>query len=432
MMETLLQIQSLVPITGIVVLAGAFSFFWGIFLGRGTSNQAVVDGRLVPQLEDQIHRIASERSQQMQLAEQQSKQLRLMRNMLELRAIIDAGTDEPLEALERFAAALRTSIDADRVALYFVARRTGERLQPIVQCGNPTSIRNEATWTLHEQELATLAIDSELPRFYDAESLRDRLGDCQFRSAAIMPLRVNGRVLGTLCLTGQSEWEALGQDRKLIEYAIETLSQTLRRAFDEATIRRQARHDHLTDLVNRRSFDAYLTTEIERIQLGDSAACSLILADLDRFKTYNDRFGHQGGDQVLRATARVLTEQVSKMRLGEHSIVARYGGEEFAILLPNVGLPAALRIAEGIRAAIEAEVIRIQNVSTNVTISLGVATYAGEIASAESLIATADKFLYQAKSEGRNRVCHPSVDLESNPIPEVRQTHNKSRAISQG
>ena len=196
------------------------------------------------------------------------------------------------------------------------------------------------------------------------------------------------------------------KNRKLIEWSADTLSQTLRRVFHESSIRRQARHDYLTDLVNRRSFDAYLATELERINHGESPACSLILADLDRFKACNDRFGHQANDQVLRVAARVLAEQVSQLRMGERSIVARYGGEEFAILLPNVGMSGALRIAESIRRAIESETIRLQETTMKITISLGVAVCPEQANSAETLIAAADKALYQAKSNGRNCVCH--------------------------
>ena len=148
-----------------------------------------------------------------------------------------------------------------------------------------------------------------------------------------------------------------------------------------------------------------LATEIERVQRDESPACSLILADLDRFKSINDRYGHQGGDNVLRETARVMAEQVGKLRLGERSIVARYGGEEFAIILPNVGLAGAMRIAEGIRSAIAAESITVGSTTLNVTISIGVAECTQQTNNPTSLVAAADQALYQAKESGRNCVC---------------------------
>lgn len=351
-------------------------------------------------------RFVGMRWRQSRIVEKQSLELRVMQDVLEMRSIIDAQTDEPLDALSRFASRLCDTTSADRAAIYFVARRNGERLQPIVQCGRPLPPNTESIWQRHERLLTNLAIDSEQRMVYGADMLRALNTDSMFTSAATMPIRVNGRVLGALCLTRQRSDGALEKNRKLIECCADTLSQTLRRVFDESSIRRQARHDHLTDLVNRRSFDAYLATELERIRQGESPACSLILADLDRFKSFNDRFGHQAGDQVLRVASRVLAEQVSHLRMGEHSIVARYGGEEFAILLPNVGMTVALRIAEGIRAAIESETIRIQETRLKLTISLGVAVSPQQANSAEALIAAADKALYQAKSNGRNCVCH--------------------------
>ncbi len=337
--------------------------------------------------------------------EQQSHELRSTRDMLELRGIIDSEADEPTETLEQFATRLGEMVQADRVAIYFVARRAGEKLQPIVQCGRPLPPSLESEWHRQEQSLAHFAIESELGNPIDNVGPNQLQVELLIASSVTVPIRVNQRVLGALCLTRQTPNDSLESHRKLIEFGAEMLSQTLRRVFEEATIRRQARHDHLTDLVNRRSFDALLEAEMERVQRGESSTCSLILADLDRFKSYNDRFGHQGGDHVLREAARVLSEQVSRLRMGENSIVARYGGEEFAILLPNMGLAGAFRLAEGIRSAVETKKIHVQHTSLNLTISLGVAACPQHATAAGMLIAVADKALYQAKSSGRNRVC---------------------------
>lgn len=335
----------------------------------------------------------------------QTRDLRTAHALLELRSIIDANPDEPLKTLEQFATRLREITSADRVSIYFVARRSGERLQPIVQSGRPLTLHDQPAWSEHEQALAVDVIDAMEGRQYDRQALEGLQIDSLIKSAVAIPIHVNGRILGAICLSQQQQNSHLLTQRKLIECSVESLSQTLRRVLDQATIRRQARHDHLTDLVNRRSFDAYLATEIERIDHLESTACSLILADLDHFKSINDRYGHQTGDHVLRSAARLLAEQVSQMRLGEHSIVARYGGEEFAILLPNVGLAGATRIAEGIRCAIESECIRIQNERIGVTISLGVAAAPLHGKTSDSLVAAADHALYQAKSSGRNCVC---------------------------
>lgn len=357
------------------------------------------------QFMNRIARRIGKQCRQMLKMEEQSRELHSTRNMLELRGIVDSQIEEPIKILERFATRLCEMVRADRVAIYFVARRAGDKLQPIVQCGRQLPPDVMAAWHRHEQALAHIAIESEIGSLHDGGWLRNLHDDSLISSAATVPIRVNGRVLGALCLTQQFQDDSLENNRKLIEFGAVTLSQTLCRVFDDATIRRQARHDHLTDLVNRRSFDAYLEAEIERIQHGESATCSLILADLDRFKSYNDRFGHQGGDRVLCEAARVLSEQVSRLRMGDNCIVARYGGEEFAILLPNVRLAGAMRLAEEIRVAIESKSIRMGSTSIRLTISLGVADCPGQANSTVSLVAAADKALYQAKSSGRNLVC---------------------------
>lgn len=337
--------------------------------------------------------------------EKQSQELRSTRDMLELHSIIDSQSAEPVETLTQFVTRLADMVDADRVAVYFVARRMGEQLQPIVQCGHSYPSDHESAGYRQEQLLAKIAIESEAGQLRESDYLPNLGGLTPIASSVVLPIRINGRVLGALCTIALDDRGSLQKRRRLIEFAAEILSKSLGRVFDEATIRRQARHDHLTDLINRRSLDAHLAEEAERIQSGDSTACSLILADLDRFKSFNDRFGHQFGDKVLRETARVLSQQVSRLRSGEHSIVARYGGEEFAILLPNVGIAGAMRIAEGIRAALESETIRIGESQARVTLSLGVASMPDQALSVDSLIAAADQALYQAKSNGRNCVC---------------------------
>ena len=358
---------------------------------------------------NRLARRVSSRWPQMQLAHQTTSELQSVRNMLDLRRLIDSQSDDPLEDLNRFAWRLAEIVKADRGAIYFVARRAGESVQPIVQCGRELPERMDSEWYRYEQTLAQIAIDSELGRLQDGDWLEQLKGDSPIAAAITVPIRVNGRVLGVLCLTRQDQSQSFERHRPLIEVAAETLSQTLRRVFDEAMIRRQARHDHLTDLVNRRSFDAYLDAEIERVRQGETPVCSLIFADLDHFKSYNDRYGHPVGDQVLREASRILVEQMSSMRFGESSVVARYGGEEFAILLPNIGEGGALRIAEQVRRAIETTPIRIPTGTLNLTISLGVAECPIHGDSAEELVTAADKALYQAKAQGRNAVCLASA-----------------------
>jgi len=128
---------------------------------------------------------------------------------------------------------------------------------------------------------------------------------------------------------------------------------------------------------------------------------SLILMDVDRFKAFNDTFGHLAGDEVLRQVARLLGESARTT-----DVVARFGGEEFAILLPNTDLQGAASLAERFRVAIESAPWKRRRV----TASFGVAAVTPEMADASALVSGADAALYRAKMSGRNRVEWPGVE----------------------
>ena len=158
--------------------------------------------------------------------------------------------------------------------------------------------------------------------------------------------------------------------------------------------------DGLTSIANRRSFDQTLTTEWQHARRNQQPI-SLIIADIDCFKTYNDYYGHLQGDDCLVKVAHALSQ--APMRVTD--LVARYGGEEFVILLPNTTATAALEIAERCRNIVFAQKIEhaMSSVSDVVTVSVGVSTITPTIDTEQSLLfTTADKMLYQAKENGRN------------------------------
>lgn len=162
----------------------------------------------------------------------------------------------------------------------------------------------------------------------------------------------------------------------------------------------QALSDGLTGLANRRAFDQALKREWE-LTLRGGSDISLLLLDIDHFKRFNDTYGHQAGDDCLRAIAAAVKEGVRST-----DIAARYGGEEIAVILRPTSAVDALVVAEKLRAAIEA--LRLPLDGGWVTASIGVATalarQGGSTRMPESLLLVADKALYQAKREGRNRV----------------------------
>nr|WP_233167594.1 GGDEF domain-containing protein [Xylophilus sp. ASV27] len=159
--------------------------------------------------------------------------------------------------------------------------------------------------------------------------------------------------------------------------------------------------DPLTGLSNRRQFQAMLEREIDRVARSGEFALLLML-DIDHFKVVNDTYGHQAGDQVLQAVARLLSSCIRPM-----DMLARYGGEEFAVVLPGCQAAFGRMVAERIRADLEATPLRISpSLELNVTVSIGGAFAQPWIRSTALLwIDRADHQLYRAKAQGRNRVC---------------------------
>ncbi len=178
-----------------------------------------------------------------------------------------------------------------------------------------------------------------------------------------------------------------------------TQVQRLRQSLAE--VKQDATTDALTGLVNRRGFDARLRRAMSRNKADNTPFC-LLIADVDRFKTFNDTYGHKTGDLVLRLVGRLLAENVK----GKDT-ACRYGGEEFALILTGADEYAGSRVAEQVRAALDGK--RLINRGngqhlSGVTMSIGVAAHRPN-ERASSLIERADAALYHAKNTGRNRVC---------------------------
>jgi len=194
--------------------------------------------------------------------------------------------------------------------------------------------------------------------------------------------RMNGAVL------------ALNQEAVLAQREIAGNNASLRQ--NEARIIEVSLTDPLTGLGNRRKLDEALAIELARARRAGSPL-SVLMADIDHFKRVNDEYGHPAGDRVLAGFARLLR---SRTRVTD--IVTRFGGEEFMLLFPDTSLDQAVDKAEKLRAALER--VRLEPVPRPVTASFGAAQLrAGE--DAADLLARVDAALYQAKAQGRNRVC---------------------------
>jgi two-component system cell cycle response regulator len=157
--------------------------------------------------------------------------------------------------------------------------------------------------------------------------------------------------------------------------------------------------DGLTQIYNKRYFLETLEREISRAHRYHRDL-ALIMFDIDFFKNVNDSHGHLAGDSVLKQLASVL-----KGRIRREDIMARYGGEEFAIILPEISVHNAVVFAEKVRKLIEKTPFKFEDTKIPITVSVGVAEIGAGIQSTADFIRIADEKLYQAKQEGRNRVC---------------------------
>ncbi len=219
-------------------------------------------------------------------------------------------------------------------------------------------------------------------------------GACDYLAKPVQPGELLARLRSALNLRHQID------DCKAREHELMQVTRRLEQA--NAELQRLAVLDELTGIANRRFFNILLAQEWARAAR-EVQPLALALIDIDHFKDYNDHYGHQMGDECLRRVASALSAVAR--RPGDH--VARYGGEEFAVVMPHTGLVGAAAVAERIRARVEALGLEHPRAcpGRRVTVSLGVACAVPERCSSPDLLVTAaDRAVYQAKHEGRNRV----------------------------
>jgi two-component system cell cycle response regulator len=221
----------------------------------------------------------------------------------------------------------------------------------------------------------------------------------------VLPLALDKNLLGVIIIG----WQRFIPPERLKRSSFASLmGQQIALGLEKARLYTQVKSmalsDGLTGLANRRNFDMFLNTELRRAT-SLKRPISLIMLDLDKFKIYNDTYGHLTGDKLLAQIGQILHNTVRSI-----DFPARYGGEEFSIILPECSSSEAAAIAENVRQAVEDGRFpdNMGTFTARITASLGVASYDPMLVLAapdsERLIAVADKALYQAKQSGRNRV----------------------------
>lgn len=224
-----------------------------------------------------------------------------------------------------------------------------------------------------------------------------RLGDM---TAQISSVRDPGELKSVLDTVIRDTGAMIEQNHRLEQELDRSSSLMLEMQRDLERVRRESLTDGLTGLANRKAFDGELKRIVAEAQAG-GAPCTLLMMDIDHFKTFNDHYGHQVGDQVLRLVARTLTDGVKG-----RDVAARYGGEEFSIILPESGLQAGITVGNALRKAVASKDVVNRGSGEKlgrITMSVGVAEFSMD-ESVSELIERADAALYTAKHNGRNQV----------------------------
>jgi diguanylate cyclase (GGDEF)-like protein len=263
-----------------------------------------------------------------------------------------------------------------------------------------------------DERLSPLATIGPIPDTEQLEDVRRALVELQHgdkpaivhrsRSHAMNAYAVRApdeRLLGALIVHRPARTASLLPARRFAQAAAE-LAPLLRDFRSIAATQNAAALDALTGLPNRRTIMEYLRERIEYVSIGNP--CAVLLIDIDHFKNINDTLGHQAGDQCLRTVGALIARNIRGMdRAG------RIGGEEFVIMMPDTTSEMARNVGERLRSAIEsADIKRTDGEPVTASIGIAVASVSDTV---DSLLARADRALYQAKRQGRNRVIEISA-----------------------
>ncbi|MCL2689094.1 MAG: diguanylate cyclase [Chitinispirillia bacterium] len=226
------------------------------------------------------------------------------------------------------------------------------------------------------------------------------------RSFIVFPiLGGDGKCIGLFSIESGDPGLFNGQVEQILTTVVENAAVAINRSLLYRKMEKLATTDGLTGLNNHRTFQEFMDNEFERARRY-SRPLSLLLTDIDHFKSFNDTYGHPVGDMVLREVAQCIRNAVRT-----NDIPARYGGEEFAVIVPESDENGAAIIAERIRSSVESRVIMNDGNELRVTISIGCSSFPPHGNTKQDLIDSADKALYAAKRSGRNRVCIFSPEM---------------------
>lgn len=343
----------------------------------------------------------------------QQTQLKTTQEVLKLRDISDRFGNDVRELVEHYLSALIRQVRSDRAFLSFSREDQFREVRGIQRAGQKPNDEQRDQWERDERQLIKIATHRRENILLDPAEL-DIYGFSDPLKNVIM-ISINPRegTHGLMCLLRHTVTPFSEEEKHHIEWAGEYLSEILRRSLDQVTMEMLATCDPLTGLLNRRAFEQTLDNELAKAD-ARSQPCSLMMIDLDHFKSINDTFGHQMGDEVLRRVSEIIRSTLESEETLNEVLAARYGGEEIAAIIPRLGIQEAMQVGENLRKNIAELDLEFRGMSCPVTASIGISCYPQQARQADEVIGFADKALYRAKSEGRNQVCvfSPTEDLQ--------------------
>ena len=227
----------------------------------------------------------------------------------------------------------------------------------------------------------------------------------------VAPVSMNGKIIGALVVVGSAV--PIKEEIAFASMVADLLGNAFQRATTIESVEQSASIDSLTKLYTRGHFSQRFETEVRRAK-NYAHSLSILLLDIDHFKSINDTYGHPAGDIILMKLGEILRQSVRSS-----DVVARFGGEEFVVIMTSAGKEQALSFGENLRKTIESTMFKIpgRDSPLQMTISGGVATYPKDGDTTADLLRVADKALYEAKQAGRNRiVVRQEFGLDGKPL----------------
>ena len=312
------------------------------------------------------------------------------------------------EMLRQVMDIIKKSLPSDRISVYLLDEKQ-EMLELVYYSG--LDLSRKAALRIGEGTPGRVVANGEHVHIHDLSVFYETFNDFihhpgeEKRDGSYIgiALKVHNSTIGVIGMDNSSKYGLSVDDMDFMAILSHQLAAGIEKSRLFEKIQQMSQHDGLTGLYNHRMFQEKLLQEINR-RRRTGKPLSLMMLDIDHFKLFNDSYGHQAGDEVLKKLSSIISSQTRGATI---DVCCRYGGEEFAVIMPELELPQAVKVAERLRKTVEDAVFLGGDTAAQnrVTISIGVACAAGnDDVRPEQLVKMADDALYRSKRNGKNRV----------------------------